>query len=110
MKPALRLRYGILPDSSATDRLMGPQRPHRWRATLAAAHTIARFCDEKIGWNRIGVLLSIALIAIAVAVLYHILQDIEVREVVQALRDAETSDIALAALFVACAYFTLTFY
>jgi glycosyltransferase 2 family protein len=89
---------------------MEPKSPDRWRATIDAAHTIARFCDEKIGWNRIGFLLSFTIIAIAVAVLYHILQDIEVREILEALRGTETRSIALAALFVACAYFTLTFY
>src|ERR671934_2689166 len=38
------------------------------------------------------------------------MRDIEVSEVVQALRESETQNIALAALFVACGYFTLTFY
>ena len=39
-----------------------------------------------------------------------VLRDIDVMEVVQALRDTNKGDIALAALFVACGYFTLTFY
>jgi hypothetical protein len=90
--------------------LRQPNSPDRWRATLNAARTVSRFCDEKIGWNRIGVLLSVAIIAIAVAVLYHILQDIEVQEVVEALRLTDKGQIALAALFVALGYFTLTFY
>jgi uncharacterized membrane protein YbhN (UPF0104 family) len=89
---------------------MQPNSADRWRATLNAARTIGRFCNEKIGWNRIGVLLSIAIIAIAVAVLYHILQDIELREVLEALRTTDKSQIALASLFVALGYFTLTFY
>ncbi|HEY7296797.1 MAG TPA: UPF0104 family protein [Xanthobacteraceae bacterium] len=82
----------------------------RWRATLAAARTITQFCDEKIGWNRLGVLISITIIAIAVAALYGILQDIDPEEVLEALRSSDPRNIAIAALFVAAAYFTLTFY
>ena len=32
---------------------------------LAAVHRAALFCDEKIGWNRIGIALSLTLIAVA---------------------------------------------
>jgi uncharacterized membrane protein YbhN (UPF0104 family) len=87
------------------------ERPvNRWRAALGAAHSAARFFDRTIGWNRIGLLLSLAIIGIAAVVLFRILRDIDVREVVQAVRDTDLSAIALAALFVACGYFTLTFY
>jgi uncharacterized membrane protein YbhN (UPF0104 family) len=89
---------------------MQPNSGGWWRATLNAAHAVARFCDQKIGWNRIGFLLSLTIIGIAVVVLYRILRDIELDEVMQALRDTEKRHIALAALFVACGYFTLTFY
>ena len=47
---------------------------------------MGRFCDQTIGWNRIGFLLSVAIIAIAAVALYHILRDIEVGEVIAALR------------------------
>jgi uncharacterized membrane protein YbhN (UPF0104 family) len=40
----------------------------------------------------------------------RILRDIELGEVVEALKETEPRDIALAALFVAFGYFTLTFY
>jgi len=89
---------------------MEPDTADRWQTALSAAHTIARFVNEKIGWNRIGLLLSLTLIAIAGAVLYNILRDIDVEEVVQALRETDKHDIAFAALFVALGYFTLTFY
>ena len=42
--------------------------------------------------------------------LYRHLRDIDVHEVAQAFVDTETANIALAAIFVACGYFTLTFY
>jgi glycosyltransferase 2 family protein len=77
---------------------------------LNAGRVAADFCGRTIGWSRIGFLVSAVIILIAVVVLVRILRDIEVSEVVQALREIEHRDIALAALFVAFGYFTLTFY
>jgi uncharacterized membrane protein YbhN (UPF0104 family) len=76
------------------------------KALLAAS----RFVREKIGWSRIGVVLSVTIITIAVVVLYHLLHDIDVDETIEAIRATEVSDILLAAFFVALGYFTLTFY
>ena len=45
------------------------------------------FCDKKIGWNRLGVVLSVAIIAIAAVVLYRILRTINGSEVVEAAGD-----------------------
>jgi len=77
---------------------------------LNAGRVAADFCDRRIGWNRIGFFISAIIIIIAVVVLARILHDIEVNEVVQALRESEARDIVLASLFVAFGYFTLTFY
>jgi glycosyltransferase 2 family protein len=77
---------------------------------LNAGRVAADFCGRTIGWNRLGFLVSAVIIGIAAVVLVRILRDIELSEVVQALRETETRDIALAALFVAFGYFTLTFY
>jgi len=77
---------------------------------LNAGRAAARLCDETIGWNRIGFVVSATIIIIAAVVLFRVLRDIEVAEVVQALRESDTKSIALAALFVAFGYFTLTFY
>ena len=89
---------------------MQPNPASRWRAALNAGRVAARFCDEKIGWNRIGFFISVTIIVIAAVVLFRVLRDIEVNEVVQALRETDSRNIALATLFVACGYFTLTFY
>jgi len=70
----------------------------------------ARFCQERIGWNKVGFVLSLTIIVIAGVVLYHILHDIDVGEIVIALRAMSAHNILLAALFVAAGYFTLTFY
>jgi uncharacterized membrane protein YbhN (UPF0104 family) len=70
----------------------------------------ARFFQNYIGWNRIGVLLSLAIITVAVVVLVHMLRDINVDEVIAALKATQPRHIAAGAAFVAAGYFTLTFY
>jgi hypothetical protein len=89
---------------------MDANAPGRWKKTYDAARTIARFCNEKLGWNRIGFVLSVVIIAIAAVALYRNLRDIEFMEVVEALITTDPRAIALAAVFVAGGYFTLTFY
>jgi len=71
---------------------------------------IARILRESVGWNRIGLLLSLAVMAFAAVVLYRLLNDISYQELVEALRATEWHQIVLALLFVAAGYFTLTFY
>jgi glycosyltransferase 2 family protein len=75
-----------------------------------ALRATARFLDKRIGWNRIGFALSVTIIVIAGVVLYRILRGISAQDVIAALKATEARDIVLAGLFVAAAYFTLTFY
>jgi uncharacterized membrane protein YbhN (UPF0104 family) len=77
---------------------------------LEGVHRAALFLDERIGWNRIGVALSLSIIAVAAVVLHRILREIDAADVVEALRRTEWRDVALAAFFVAGGYFTLTLY
>jgi uncharacterized membrane protein YbhN (UPF0104 family) len=70
----------------------------------------ARFIDQKIGWNRIGLALSLVIIASAATVLYRILRGTNFSDVIVALKATDPLDVMLAGLFVAAAYFTLTFY
>jgi uncharacterized membrane protein YbhN (UPF0104 family) len=72
--------------------------------------TVVRFLDRKIGWSRIGFILSITIISIAFFVLYRMLREIDVDDVIDALYAIYPRDIMIAALFVAAGYFTLTFY
>src|ERR1700720_258376 len=93
---------------SVTDRPMQPtDREHR---VIEALHRIAVFCDTRIGWNRLGIALSAVILAVAGAVLYRILRTIDVREVVDALASTDWRDFMLAAVYVTCGYFPLTFY
>src|SRR5215813_10681686 len=77
---------------------------------LNVVRASARIIKERIGWNRVSFLLSLAIIVVAAVVLYRMLHDIEVDEVLEALRATEPRQILFASLFVAAAYFTLTFY
>jgi uncharacterized membrane protein YbhN (UPF0104 family) len=76
-------------------------------ARLAAA--VRRF-DEKFGWSWIGACLSVAIIMAAAFVLYRSLRGIDFDDVLEAMRETDPRDVAIAAGFVAAAYFTLTFY
>jgi glycosyltransferase 2 family protein len=66
--------------------------------------------DVKIGWGRVGFLLSLTIIAIASVVLYRMLRGINFEDVVDAVEAVEKHDVVKAAMFVAAGYFTLTFY
>ncbi len=71
--------------------------------------TIA-FLREKQVLHKLGIAVSVAIIAIACYILYHMLQDLNVNELYEALRHTEIRTIVLAGLCVAAGYFTLTFY
>ncbi len=73
-------------------------------------YSLAKGFDDRIGWGRVGIALSLTIIAIAAMVLYHTLHGINISEVINAIEAVEKHDVARAALFVAAGYFTLTFY
>ena len=65
---------------------------------------------ERLGWNRVGFVISSIIIATALVVLYNILRDVNADELLAALKATDPHQVALAGLFVALGYFTLTFY
>lgn len=73
-------------------------------------YSFAKSFDKKIGWSRVGVVLSLAIIAVAVVVLYDMVRHIDVEKVIRAVEAVEVPDVAKAAVFVAAGYFALTFY
>ena len=77
---------------------------------LEAIRRAISFLRRKQILHRLGVVVSITVIGIACYVLYHMLRGIDVDLVVEAIKQTEPRSIALAALFVAAGYFTLTFY
>jgi hypothetical protein len=76
-------------------------------ARVAAA--VRRF-DDRFGWSWIGACLSVTIITAAAFVLYHNLRGIHLDDVIDAITATQPRDVAVAAAFVAAAYFTLTFY
>ena len=62
---------------------------------------LARIFDQKIGWHRVGFILSATIIAIAAVVLYRKLHNISISKVLTAMATVEYRDVALAALYVA---------
>jgi uncharacterized membrane protein YbhN (UPF0104 family) len=60
--------------------------------------------------HKLGVAISVTVIAVACYVLFHILRGIDVDDVIEAIKQTEPRSIALSGLFVAAGYFTLTFY
>lgn len=77
---------------------------------LEAIRRAVSFLRHKQILHKLGVVISVTVIGIACYVLYHMLRGIDVHEVVEAIRSTEPHQIAMAALFVAAGYFTLTFY
>src|SRR3954449_2962796 len=77
---------------------------------LEAIRRAISFLRQKQVLHKLGVLISITVIAVACYVLYHMLRGIDFLEVIEAIKSTEPSQIAMAALFVAAGYFTLTFY
>src|ERR1700693_676512 len=74
---------------------------------LEAIRRAISFLRHKQILHKLGVAVSVTVIGIACYVLYHMLRGIETDEVI---KEPEPRSIALAALFVAAGYFTLTFY
>src|SRR5246127_5284555 len=77
---------------------------------LEAIRRAVSFLRQKQILHKVGVAVSVTVIGIACYVLYHMLRGIDVDQVVEAIKQTEPGEIALAALFVAAGYFTLTFY
>jgi glycosyltransferase 2 family protein len=77
---------------------------------LKGLRAFAHFFNQQIGFSRLGLVVSLAIIAVAAVVLYHILRDIDLDELVDALEATDWRTLVIAGLLVAAAYMTLTFY
>lgn len=72
--------------------------------------TLGRVFRERIGWKRLGIVASLLIVSIAIMHLFHTLKGVDTAIVLSALAEKSQGQIALAALCVLCAFFTLTFY
>jgi hypothetical protein len=77
---------------------------------LKRLRAYAHFFNQKVGFSRLGVVLSLTIIIVAAVVLYRILRDIELDGLVDALEATDWRTLGIAGLFVAAGYLTLTFY
>jgi len=77
---------------------------------LKGLRAAAQVFNRKVGFSRLGVALSLTIIIVAAAVLYHILHDIDLGELLDALEATDRWTLAVAGGFVAAGYLTLTFY
>jgi glycosyltransferase 2 family protein len=80
------------------------------RGMVKGLGAFATFFKAKVGFSRLGVALSLTIIAVAAAALYRILHDIDPERILDALQATHWHTIAAAALFVAGGYLTLTLY
>ncbi|MBY0382381.1 MAG: UPF0104 family protein [Xanthobacteraceae bacterium] len=71
---------------------------------------LRRAFDRWVGWKRLGILASVAIVTIAVLHLIKTLKGINSEHVLLALEDKSSTHIALAAVCVFCAFCTLTLY
>ncbi|MBR1214239.1 MULTISPECIES: YbhN family protein [unclassified Bradyrhizobium] len=72
--------------------------------------TLGRGFKEKIGWKRLGIVASLLIIILAVTHLVNTLKGVDTAIILTALTEIAPHRIALAALCVVGAFFTLTFY
>ena len=77
---------------------------------LEATRRAISFLRQKQVLHKLGVVISVTVIAIACYVLYHMLRGIDTNEVIEAIKSTEPRQIWLAALFVAGYGDTLTLY
>ncbi len=71
---------------------------------------LQRGFHDWIGWKRLGIAASLLIIGLAIMTLVRTLKGVDINVILLALRDTTPMQIALAAVCVACAFFTLTFY
>jgi hypothetical protein len=80
------------------------------RSILKRLRGTAHYFDSRIGLSRIGLVVSLTIIAVAVVVLYHILREIDPEELIDAIEATNWRTLLTAGVFVAAGYLTLTFY
>ena len=71
---------------------------------------LRRGFDRWVGWKRLGIVASVLIIVIAAATLFRTLKGVNAVIILNALGEKTHAQLGLAALCVAGAYFTLTFY
>ncbi len=77
---------------------------------LDSLRSAVTFMRERQILQKLGVVISVTIIGVACYILFHMLRDIDIDDLMETLRQTEARSVLLAGLFVAAGYFTLTFY
>lgn len=77
---------------------------------LASIRRAVAVLRERQILHKLGIVISITIIATACYILFHMLRDLKVADLMEAIRETDRKAIVLAGLCVAAGYFTLTFY
>jgi uncharacterized membrane protein YbhN (UPF0104 family) len=77
---------------------------------MQLAGAVARAVRSRLGWDTLGVALSLAIIAAAAMVLFQVLRDVDLDKVWTALRATPVEAIATAGVLIVASYCTLTLY
>ena len=72
--------------------------------------TLQRGFNERIGWKRLGIALSLLVIAVAITTLVRMLKGVDIGVILLALAEKPLLQIGLAACCVLGSFCTLTFY
>ena len=81
--------------------MMDAQAADRERSILKRLRGTAHYFDSRVGLSRIGLVVSLTIIAVAVVVLYHILREIDPEELIDAIEATNWRTLLIAGLFVA---------
>src|SRR5216684_471701 len=106
----MSLRETSRHSKGGTELVMDAQAADPERSILKRLRGTAHYFDSRVGLSRIGLVLSLTIIAVAVVVLYHILREIDPDELIDAIEATNWRTFLIAGLFVAAGYLTLTFY
>jgi uncharacterized membrane protein YbhN (UPF0104 family) len=77
---------------------------------MQIAPAVAPAVRHRLGWDTLGYVVSIGLVAAACVVLYRLLGDVDTGKIATALRAAPPGAVIIAFLLIAASYLTLTFY
>src|SRR5215813_12455125 len=96
---------------SHTHENMGIESRNSWgeeRRLVARGWNEATALATRIRWSRVGLALSVCIIAISLYILWHRLQNLDVDRVIAALAAKPVHQIIAAAAAIAASYVTLT--
>jgi uncharacterized membrane protein YbhN (UPF0104 family) len=78
--------------------------------TFGPLFAVAQRIEKRIGWGRIGIVVSVAMVAASLCILWRMLRHIDIHKVAAAIHAMPQRAIMSACIFVVAGYITLTLY